>query len=89
MHEKNELCNLQKLTAHDELKFVIGGKEDFEFARQVLGRTPKPPCTVNLSPVFGSISPRELAEWILKDRLPVRLNLQIHKMIWEPGRRGV
>jgi len=89
MHEKNDLANLQWLTTTDELKFVIGDKEDFEFAKEVLGLIRKPLCTINFSPVFGSISPRELADWILQDRLPVRLNMQIHKIIWEPGRRGV
>lgn len=89
MHEKNDLANLQRLTMTDELKFVIGDKEDFEFAKELLGLIRKPLCTINFSPVFGSISPSELADWILRDRLPVRLNMQIHKIIWEPGRRGV
>ena len=93
MADRNELKNLEKLTGRDELKFVIGTREDYDFANLVLARAlPRLNaigCAINFSPLFGAISPRTLAEWILKDRLPVRLNLQLHKIIWDPDARGV
>ena len=92
MEEHNDLDNLTQLSANDELKFVIGSKEDYEFTRKIInlfemvsdGTNP-----VNLSPVFGKMNPKRLAEWILKDHLKVRLQLQIQKFIWPPGKRNV
>ena len=90
--EKNRLENLDVLTPNDELKFVIGGREDYEYAKFILstflpGRSHlKPPL---LSPVSGKIDTQTLAQWILQDRLDVRLQLQLHKLIWNPERRGV
>ena len=84
MAGQNYLENLKKLKTRDELKFVIGNREDYEFALNVLSTFPAVPCKINFSPVFGSIEPRSLAEWILEDHLPVRLNLQLHKMIKMP-----
>jgi 7-carboxy-7-deazaguanine synthase len=81
MAEHNDLQNLRKLAAHDELKFVIGNRADFEFARNFLTFFPPFSCRINFSPVSGSLDPRTLAEWILEDRLPVRLNLQLHKIV--------
>ncbi len=89
MAGQNDLRNLKKLRVRDELKFVIGSREDYEFARDLLSTFPAARCKINFSPVFGSLSPRSLAEWILEDRLPVRLNLQLHKIIWGPEVRGV
>jgi len=85
---------MEKLSAKDELKFVVGCREDYEFARHFLAtmpraRFPGPETRVNFSPVFGSLAAHTLAEWILEDRLPVRLNLQLHKIIWDPETRGV
>jgi len=80
----NDLGNLRKLKERDELKFVIGTREDYEFAKELLAAFPALPCEVNFSPVFGLLSPRTLAGWILEDRLPVRLNLQLHKLIQMP-----
>ncbi len=89
MSGKNDLRNLKKLRARDELKLVIGSREDYEFARGLLSILPPARRRINFSPVFGMLAPRTLAEWILEDRLPVRLNLQLHKIIWGPEARGV
>ena len=89
MAGQNDLRNLKKLGVQDELKFVIGSREDYEFARDLLSTLPAARCKINFSPVFGSLAPRSLAEWILEDHLAVRLNLQLHKIIWGPEARGV
>ena len=89
MAGQNDLRNLEKLGAQDELKFVIASREDYEFARNLLSTPPAARCKINFSPVFGSLDPRSLAEWILEDHLAVRLNLQLHKIIWGPEARGV
>jgi 7-carboxy-7-deazaguanine synthase len=89
MAGQNDLRNLKKLGVQDELKFVIGSREDYEFARDLLSTLPAARCKINFSPVFGSLAPRSLAEWILEDHLPVRLNLQLHKIIWGPETKSV
>ncbi|MGC8490465.1 MAG: radical SAM protein [Syntrophobacteraceae bacterium] len=89
MSGRNDLRNLAKVGARDELKFVLGSREDYEFARRILETMPDAGCTINFSPVFGALAPRLLAQWILEDRLAVRLNLQLHKLIWDPEARGV
>ena len=89
--EKNHWPNLEVLRPHDEVKFVIKDRADYEFARSVVeqhalaGRC----AAVLFSPVHGVLDPKPLAEWILADRLPVRLQLQAHKYIWGPDVRGV
>ena len=90
--EKNDLENLRKLTDRDEVKFVIGDREDYEFAKDILdfqGSSPLVGNPVHFSPLFEKIEPRLLAGWILEDCLNVRLHLQLHKIIWDPGKRGV
>lgn len=90
--EKNFLANLNKLTDEDELKFVIGDREDYEYAKDILnlfGHGSSGKIAVHFSPSFGRMDPKELAGWILDDRLNVRLHLQLHKYIWTPGQRGV
>jgi Organic radical activating enzymes len=88
---KNYWDNLDRLTRHDEVKFVIRDRADYEFARGVVekhdlaGRT----AAVLFSPVHGVLDSKELAAWILQDRLAVRLQLQIHKFIWDAETRGV
>ena len=89
MAGKNDLSNLQKLTPLDELKFVIGNREDYEFAKDILTNFQSINFKVNFSAVFGELLPRTLAEWIMQDHLRVRLNLQLHKIIWGPEARGV
>jgi 7-carboxy-7-deazaguanine synthase len=82
--------NVERLRPQDEAKFVIQDRIDYDWAKSVLDRfrvTER--CPVLFSPVFGTLDPRELAEWILADRLPVRLQLQMHKYIWAPDMRGV
>jgi 7-carboxy-7-deazaguanine synthase len=88
---KNEWSNIDRLTPTDEVKFVIQDRGDYEFAKDVIGRYRLDTrCgTVLMSPVHGVLAPRELAEWILADRLPVRLQLQAHKYIWSADARGV
>ncbi len=87
--ERNKLGNLDVLTARDQLKFVLCSRADYEWARSLLRECATPlPAQVLFSPVWGQVEPRELADWILADRLPVRLQVQLHKYLWgnEPGR---
>jgi 7-carboxy-7-deazaguanine synthase len=86
----NLWSNVEKLRAKDEVKFVLASRGDYEWARDVL-RTHHlaARCTVLFSPVFGKVEPRDLVEWILADRLPVRFQLQMHKVVWPPEQRGV
>ena len=82
--------NLNQLTMKDEAKFVLADRKDYDWARQTIAQyelTGR--CSVLMSPVFGSLEPRLLAEWVLADRLPVRFQLQLHKLIWAPDMRGV
>jgi 7-carboxy-7-deazaguanine synthase len=91
--ESNDYGNLDRLGSRDELKFVMADREDFEFARRIVqdfgGRAGRLAVPVHFSPVFGRLEPGTLARWILGDRLRVRLNLQLHKVIWGPDERGV
>jgi 7-carboxy-7-deazaguanine synthase len=84
------LSNLAHLTPQDEIKFVLRDHGDFQWARdQALSLKLDRCCTVLFSPVHGELSPQLLAKWILTDRLNVRLNLQLHKLIWGSDVRGV
>jgi 7-carboxy-7-deazaguanine synthase len=89
--DKNDWSNLERLQPHDEVKFVIGDRTDYDFAREVIRRhdLSRHAAALLLSPVHGVLEPKTLSEWILGDRLPARLQLQIHKYIWSPGQRGV
>jgi 7-carboxy-7-deazaguanine synthase len=87
--QRNLLGNIPLLTAHDQVKFVICDRADYEWAKGMLAEhaiTAR--CEVLFSPSFTQVSPRELAEWILADRLPVRFQMQLHKQLWgdEQGR---
>jgi 7-carboxy-7-deazaguanine synthase len=88
---KNDWTNLAALTSTDQVKFVIKDRIDYEFARDIVTREDLPArvAAVLFSPVHGVLEPRLLAEWMLADRLPVRLQLQAHKFIWSPDTRGV
>jgi 7-carboxy-7-deazaguanine synthase len=88
---KNDWENLGHLTTRDQVKFVIASREDYEYARDLMQRERlNERCgAVLFSPVHGELSPRHLAEWVLGDRLPVRVQLQMHKYIWDPQTRGV
>ena len=87
-HERNRLANLEVLTARDQLKIVVCSRADYDWARDLLRSSAPLPCQVLVSPSWGQVEPRELAEWILADRLDVRLQIQLHKILWgnEPGR---
>ncbi len=88
---RNDWDNLARLRPHDEVKFVIRDRADYEFARDVMARydLARRAAAVLFSPVHGVLDPRQLSEWVLADRLPVRVQLQIHKYIWDPAARGV
>jgi 7-carboxy-7-deazaguanine synthase len=83
--------NMDRLTPADEVKFVIKDRVDYDFAREVVGKYSllDRVHAVHFSPVHGLLDSRQLAEWILHDRLTVRLQLQLHKYIWDPQTRGV
>lgn len=86
---KNRWANLEHLTSRDEIKFVLCDRADYEWARQAIReRRLDRICPLLVSPVYGRLEPRQLAGWVLEDRLPVRLQLQLHKLLWgeEPGR---
>ena len=90
MTERMHWPNVERLRPQDEAKFVIQDRSDYEWAKNVLDRfrlTDR--CPVLFSPVFGALDPQQLAEWLLADRLPIRLQLQLHKYIWAPDMRGV
>lgn len=87
--QKNLWGNLQHLKPSDEVKFVLCGREDYEWAKQVLAeRAIAEKCTVLFSPVYSQLNPAELAEWVLQDHLPVRMQVQLHKILWgeTPGK---
>jgi 7-carboxy-7-deazaguanine synthase len=90
MDRLNNLDNLQYLDQKDQVKFVVADRRDYEWAKQMMAEHAlAEKAQVLLSPVFGELHPRELAEWILADRLPVRLQIQLHKYLWDPDQRGV
>lgn len=87
--EKNHWRNLERLKSTDEVKFVLCDRADYEWARALLvehGIDTR--CSVLFSPVYGRLDPTKLGEWILQDRLPVRLQVQLHKILWgeTPGK---
>jgi 7-carboxy-7-deazaguanine synthase len=88
---RNDWANLDRLAPHDQVKFVIRDREDYEFAREVVGRhrLAGRVAAVLFSPVHGVLDPRALAAWVLEDGLDVRLQLQVHKYIWGADARGV
>ncbi|MBB5017309.1 7-carboxy-7-deazaguanine synthase [Chitinivorax tropicus] len=86
---KNHWQNLNVLTRADELKFVICHEADYQWARQlIMDYSIHHRCPVLMSPVHGGVEPDELANWILRDKLPVRYQLQLHKVLWgnTPGK---
>ncbi len=83
-------ANLDCLRKTDEIKFILAGRTDYEFAREFIGtRDLTSRCTVFMTPAAGLLKPAELAEWILADGLQVRIGLQLHKIIWPEAERGV
>jgi 7-carboxy-7-deazaguanine synthase len=89
--DRNDWANLDRLSPHDEVKFVVSDRTDYEFARDVIERRDLASrcAAVLLSPVHGVLDARVLSEWLLADRVPARLQLQLHKYIWPPSTRGV
>lgn len=88
--KKNLWKNLDHLGPQSEVKFVIADRADYEWAREVtISRDLASKFTVLFSPVFQELEYEDLATWILKDKLQVRMQIQLHKHIWEPARRGV
>ena len=88
--KQNRWQNIDLLKPHDEVKFVIGDINDFEWARSIIKKYKiADKCHILCSPVFNKMSYQELAELILKHNLPVRMQLQIHKYIWSPETKGV
>jgi len=88
---RNRMENIPHLTKRDEVKFVIGSREDYEWSREQVREhdlANRVNCVL-FSPIFGRIEPRQIVEWQLEDKLPVRFQLQMHKFIWEPKARGV
>jgi 7-carboxy-7-deazaguanine synthase len=88
---KHDAGNFARLRAHDEVKFVVRDRTDYEYARDVLAREALVGrvAAIHVSPVHGVLDPRTLAEWVLADRLPARVQLQVHKYIWGADVRGV
>ena len=84
MAEKNLFANYQLLTPHDEVKFVVSSRADFDWAIGIIDRYALADKTPHLifSPVWGRVGFEELADWVVQCRRPVRMQLQLHKMIW-------
>jgi 7-carboxy-7-deazaguanine synthase len=81
--EKNEAANLLSLKQTDQLKFVICDRADYEWSRALLKRERLAErCELLFSPAWGQVAPKDLAEWVLADRLPVRVQVQLHKLLW-------
>ena len=89
-NEKNNLNNLNHLSAHDQLKFVITDENDYVFAKNILATTWPQSCPIPVlfSPANNILEPAVLADWILKDGLDVRLHIQLHKIIWPEAEKG-
>tara|TARA_B110000881_G_C18485013_1_gene468666 strand:- start:207 stop:845 length:639 start_codon:yes stop_codon:yes gene_type:complete len=88
--KKNHLKNLKLLAPHDEVKFVLLDRADYEWSRDLLKKLDLPSSIqILFSPVFDKLDLKDLSEWILEDRLPVRLQTQLHKVIWNKNATGV
>ncbi len=89
--DRNDYKNLTSMNGNDELKFVLGDRRDYEWARGLIRdeRLAEKPFGVLVSTVYGKLHPKTLAEWVIEDRLPVRFQLQLHKYVWPPDERGV
>ena len=88
--DKNDLKNLKRLSPKDQIKFVMGNRTDYEFAKDIIKTNLSgfPMDKVLFSPVSEKMAPDQLAKWILDDNLDIRLHLQIHKIIWPNKQRG-
>jgi 7-carboxy-7-deazaguanine synthase len=88
---RNRWANLLHLTTRDEIKFVLAGRQDYEWMRGVVRERDLTHLTPNIlvSTVFGALRTKDVVEWVLEDKLPVRVQLQMHKYIWSPDATGV
>ena len=90
MEHKNLWEIIKDISCHDEIKFVIGNREDYDWAKEKIYEFKlNEICTILFSPVFDLINPKKIVEWILKDNIPVRFQLQMHKIIWDSNKLGV
>ena len=90
MEKKNLYENISFLKPSDEVKFVIGNRNDYEWTKEKITELKiDKKAKILISPVFGEIEPKEIVTWILEDNLNARFQLQMHKYIWEPNQRGV
>jgi 7-carboxy-7-deazaguanine synthase len=90
MSDRMDFSNLDEIGQHDEVKFVVTARNDYEWAKDVIGAfSLTQRCGILVSPAFGFVRPEDLARWMIDDRLPARLNLQLHKYIFDSERRGV
>lgn len=87
---KMDWNNIARLRQHDNIKFVISSREDFDWSIDIIKKYELlPKASVLFSPAFNILQPKLLAEWLLEISLPIRLQLQLHKYIWNPNQRGV
>ena len=90
MSDKNLWHNLKLLKKDDEIKFVIGTKEDYIWSKKIIKKHKLDTiCSILISPVYNKIDSKKIVEWILKDNINVRFQMQMHKQIWEPDKKGV
>jgi 7-carboxy-7-deazaguanine synthase len=90
MSDSLRIENFALLKKSDELKFVITDKSDYDWARAMVRKfSLSEKCSILFSPVYGKLSPSGLSQWIIADKLPVRMNLQLHKYMYGPDQRGV
>ncbi|WP_427339116.1 7-carboxy-7-deazaguanine synthase QueE [Caloranaerobacter sp. DY30410] len=87
-HKKMKLSNFNYLRDNDEIKFVIGTLDDYNWSKEIIKKYYNKGI-ITFSPIYNMIEPKEIVSWILKDRLDVRFQLQLHKIIWNPDERGV
>jgi 7-carboxy-7-deazaguanine synthase len=89
--DRNDYRVLDSMNGNDELKFVIGTRDDYEWSKNIIQARNllRRPFSLLFSPVFEKLSGQQLAEWIIQDRLPVRFQIQMHKHVWHPDARGV
>jgi len=87
--KKNYLDNLKKISERDEIKFVIASEEDYRYAKKIMFLIDNKIMPPIFSPVHNHMDPKRLAAWVLADHIDVRIQLQLHKIIWDPEMRGV